>query len=154
MSADQYLVERVDQFQSWYDGKAVIHKRLFQRLRTISVVGAVIVPVVANSFPEHPSATRWLTTAISLIVSVSVALDSAFHFGDQWKNYRSTEQFLSREKFLFRTGNGSYKGKPPDEAFEILVDRCENQIAAENSATLNVISTAAEQAQPAVAKTH
>jgi hypothetical protein len=154
MSADQYLVERLDQFQTWYDGKAVIAKRRFQGLRTISVVGSVIVPVVANTLPGYPDTARWLTTIISLVVSVSVALDSAFHFGDQWKNYRSTEQFLSHEKFLFNTGNGPYKEKQPGEAFEILVDRCETQIAAENSATLNVISTSAEQSQPAAAAAH
>jgi hypothetical protein len=151
MSADDYLKERVDQFQQWYDRKAVYAKKWFLRIRIIAAVGAVIVPVVANVIPE-PDIGRYVTTAISLIVSITVAVDTINHFGDQWKNYRSTEQFLSREKFLFRTGEGPYKEADAEKAFVLLVERCEAQIAAENSATLNVIATAAQQPEPAASR--
>jgi hypothetical protein len=139
MSAEEYIAHRVDQFREWYDGKAVYAKNRYLRIRVIAVAGAVLVPVVANAIPEHPDLTRYSTTILSLIVSLAVALDSVFHFGDQWKNYRSTEQFLSREKFLFSTGDGPYKEMDPAKAFMLLVERCEAQISAENSATLNVI---------------
>ena len=155
MQPEQYLAERVDQFQNWYDKKAVKAKSAFLRIRSASVVGAVLVPVVANAAFIGDSDTRaWLTTGLGLLVSISVALDSVFHFGDQWKNYRSTEQFLSREKFLYRTGEGPYKGMNDADAFILLVERCEAQISAENSATLNVIATAAQQqtVSPAVTK--
>jgi uncharacterized protein DUF4231 len=147
MTSDEYLTKRVDQFQAWYDKKAVGAKRTFLRIRTLSVVGAVLVPVIANvRIQGWESYSVGLTTVVSLFVSVAVALDSVYHFGDQWKNYRSTEQFLSREKFLFQTGEGPYKGMEEAEALVLLVERCEGQIAAENSATLNVIATAAQQA--------
>ena len=150
MSAEEYIGERVDKAQDWYDGKAVHAKSRFLRIRVIAVVGAVLVPIAANAIPD-PFITRYLTTAISLIVSVTVALDSVFHFGDQWKNYRSTAEFLLREKLLFRTGEGPYKDREmdPQSAFLLFVERCEAQIAAENSATLNVIVTAAQQPDPA-----
>ncbi len=148
MSAEDYLKERVDQFQQWYDGKAVHAKSRYLRIRIIAAVGAVIVPVIVNVIPDAEIG-RYVTTAVSLIVSVTVALDTIHHFGDQWKNYRSTEQFLSREKFLFRTGEGPYTDLDAEKAFVLLVERCEAQIAAENSATLNVIATAAQQPEPA-----
>jgi Protein of unknown function (DUF4231) len=151
MSEDDYFKERVDQFQQWYDRKAVYAKSRFLRIRIIAAVGAVIVPVVANVIPE-PDVARYVTTLISLIVSITVALNTIHHFGDQWKNYRATEQFLSREKFLFMTGEGPYKDIDGEKAFALLVDRCEAQIAAENSATLNVIGTAAHQPEPAVVR--
>ena len=151
MSAEQYIAERVDQFQGWYDGKAVRAKSDYRKIRVLAVVGAAIVPVATNVLPATYGIDRYVTTAISLAVSVAVALDSVYHFGEQWKNYRSTEQFLSREKFLFRTGEGPYKELGADAAFILLVERCEAQIAAENSATLNVISTAAQQADAASA---
>jgi len=121
-------------------------------IRVIAVVGAVLVPVVANAIPQFPEAARYLTTALGLVVSVAVALDSVYHFGDQWKNYRSTEQFLSREQFLFRSGEGPYKEMEPERAFILLVERCETQISAENSATLNVIVSAAQQPGPPAQK--
>lgn len=142
ISAEEYIAKRVDQFQGWYDSKTVRAKSRYLGIRVIAVVGAVIVPIAANALPAFPETTRMITTVLSLIVSLAVALDSVFHFGDQWKNYRSTEQFLSREKFLFLSGEGPYKGMEEEAAFILLVERCEAQISAENSATLNVIVSA------------
>lgn len=139
MPAEEYIKVRVEQFQGWYDKKAVKAKAAYFRVRITAGVGALIVPVAANLIPS-PDIARYTTTGLSLIVSVAVGLDGIFHFGDQWKNYRSTEQFLAREKVTFQTGEGAYKGHDYDQAFALLVERCESQIAAENSATLNVIA--------------
>jgi len=53
---------------------------------------------------------NFAATIISLAVVILVSLESVYHFGDQWRNYRTTEQFLMREKVLFRTGDGPYRG--------------------------------------------
>ena len=146
ITADEYLKQRIDQSRDWYDAKAVRAKAVYMRIRVVAVVGAVLVPVLANiHMGDYQAYAPIATTVVSLLVSIAVALDSAFHFGDQWKNYRSTEQFLSREKFLFQTGEGPYKETDGDRAFILLVERCEAQISAENSATLNVIVNAVQQ---------
>jgi hypothetical protein len=143
MQAEDYVKQRVIQFVEWYDKKAVSAKSAYLRLRTISVVGALIVPIAANvNFVGYDPYKTVVITAISLLVSVSVALDGVYHYGDQWRNYRSTEQFLSRERFLFQTGEGPYRNMAADDAFLLFVERCEGQIASENSATLNVIVSA------------
>jgi hypothetical protein len=149
MSAANYITERVDEYKDWYDKKAVQMKPRFLGLRMISTVGSVLVPIAANARPEFPTATRIATTVISLMVSVAIAFDSVYHFGDQWKNYRATEQFLSREKFLFVTGEGPYRGLEASQAHLLLVERCEAQIASENSATLSAIITAAQKSTDA-----
>ena len=84
MSADKYVPERLEQFQRWYDGKAVGAKNWYLRVRITAVVGALIVPVAANLIPG-PDLARYVTTGISLIVSLAVGLDGVFHYGDQWK---------------------------------------------------------------------
>jgi Protein of unknown function (DUF4231) len=146
MTPEQYLAQRLQQYIDWYDGKSISAKRHCLQIRAGSVVGAAIVPVLANiTLPISPSTPRILTTLVSLGVVILVSLESVFHFGDQWKNYRSTEQFLSREKVLFVTGEGPYRGLEPPRAFSLLVDRCEGQIAAENSATLKVMTIAPQQ---------
>lgn len=143
MQADEYVEQRIMQFIGWYDKKAVYAKSAYLRLRTASVVGALLVPIAANlNFADYNTYKTIVITVLSLSVSISVALDGVYHFGDQWKNYRSTEQFLSRERFLFQTGEGPYRGMAADDAFLLFVERCEGQIASENSATLNVIISA------------
>ena len=78
------------------------------------------------------------------MVVVLVSLESVFHFREQWKNYRSTEQLLSKEYFNFTTGEGPYREKEKREAFLDFVDRVENAIASENASTLNVMTTVSE----------
>jgi hypothetical protein len=141
IGAEEYISKRVDQYIQWYDNKSVRMKSMYFRLRASSVVGAAVVPVLVNiSIPY----LNIITTAISLAVVIIVSLESVYHYGDQWKNYRSTEQFLSREKVIFQAGNGRYRDLSIEDAFMLFVERCEAQIAAENSATLNVLAVAAQ----------
>ncbi|MGM4962091.1 DUF4231 domain-containing protein [Tardiphaga sp. 1201_B9_N1_1] len=145
MDAEAYISERVEQYSGWYDKKAVRAKSAYLRIRVVSAVSALIVPILANlNFGDYDRFKTPSITLVSLIVSVAVALDSIYHFGDQWKNYRSSEQFLRREKFLFRTGEGPYKEFNSQDAFILFIERCEAQISAENAATLNVIESAAQ----------
>lgn len=142
MEADAYVNERITQYASWYDKKAVRSKSLYFRMRTVSVVGAAVVPVLVNLDFAH---VKTLATLLSLIVVLSVSLESVFHFGDQWKNYRSSEQFLNRELFLFRTREGTYREIPDERAaFVLLVERIENAIATENAATLNTLAVSSQ----------
>ena len=110
-------------------------------MRAVTVVGAAIVPVLINlKFPG----VDITSTIISLIVVVFVSLETVFHFREQWKNYRSTEQLLAKEYFNFVTAEGPYREKEEREAFLNFVDRVENAIASENASTLNVMTTLSE----------
>ncbi len=139
-----YIQQRVKQYQSWYDRKAVTAKSYYLRMRTIIVISGVFLPVVVNS-----SIIPWkdgISSVISLIVAGGVALENVYHFREQWKNYRSTEQFLSREQVLFLTGEGGYKDiKCAQAAFIYFVERCESAIEAENASTLNIMTLAPQE---------
>ncbi|MGP3686044.1 DUF4231 domain-containing protein [Streptomyces sp. IBSNAI002] len=135
--AQSYVDSRLSQYQKWYDRKAVRMKAMHLRMRTVSVVGGAIVPVLVNI--DLPFA-RLAATALSLVVVGSVSLESVYRYREQWKNYRSTEQLLGHEKVYFETGVGPYLGMSEGEAFPTLVARVEKAIASENSATLNVMT--------------
>ena len=138
MSSEEYIDERLNQFREWYDKKAVRAKKLYQTMRAITVVGGAVVPVLINlDLPYIDIAT----TSISLIVVVLISLESVFHFREQWKNYRATEQLLAKEYFNYVTGEGPYRELDEKEAFLSFVDRVENAIASENASTLNVMTT-------------
>jgi hypothetical protein len=137
MTADRYLATRLDQYQQWYDRKSVKTKAIYLRMRTISVVGGVLVPVVININGLY---AKIAATVISLIVAGCVGLESVYRYRDQWKNYRSTEQALGHQRVYFQTRTGDYEGLSADAAFRLLVERVESAIAAENAATLNVMT--------------
>ena len=144
MTQEEYIEERLNQFRAWYDVKATRAKKIYQWMRSITVVGGAIVPVLINLKVECFDIT-FITTAISLIVVIFVSLESVFHFREQWKNYRATEQLLAKEYFNYVTAEGFYRTKQEDEAFLDFVDRVENAIASENASTLNVMTTLSEQ---------
>ncbi|MBX3628373.1 MAG: DUF4231 domain-containing protein [Nitrosomonas sp.] len=135
-----YIEQRAKQYQTWYDKKAVSAKATYLRMRTAIVLGGVVVPVIVNSALPGKEI---VASIISLVVAACVALESVYHYREQWKNYRSTEQFLGREQVLFLTGEGGYKEfKSAQAAFIYFVERCEGAIEVENASTLNVMTLA------------
>jgi uncharacterized membrane protein len=157
ITPEEYITNRVEQYQNWYDRKSVDTKAKYLRMRAFSVVGGGLVPVLIN-IPWEGSlygipVIQTLVTIISLLVVVVVSLESVFHYREQWKNYRSTEQFLGHEKFLFQTRVGRYSEHSDEEAFQFFVERVEEAISAENAATLNVMTMASEPADATKKKT-
>ncbi|MFF0432396.1 DUF4231 domain-containing protein [Streptomyces sp. NPDC004327] len=137
MTAQAYVDERLGQYQAWYDRKATKMKAMHLRMRTVSVVGGALVPVLVNL---DMGFARVTATVLSLVVVASVSLESVYRFREQWKNYRSTEQLLGHERVYFAARVGPYQGQSERDAFTTLVARVEKAIASENSATLNVMT--------------
>jgi hypothetical protein len=154
MTADKYITERIDDQCTYYDGSARKYKTRHFVTRRTAVVGAAIVPIL-TSIPLDKLLGDYRNmpaTLVSLLVTIIVALETVNRYGDQWKNFRSTYEFLKAEKYHFQTGDGAYRNMDGDTAFSLLVERCESRIAMENSATLSIISSAtnnSEQPLPA-----
>ncbi len=132
-TSSDYLRDRVAQYRAWYDGRARRSKAWFLSLRVFTLAAAAAVPValVGTGTPA-----RYVAVVLSLLVVVSVGLEGIIRFREQWENYRYTEQYLDREKFLYLAAAGPYRGLDPDEAFRDFVERVEWAIGAENSTTL------------------
>lgn len=141
LSAEEYIRDRLKQYQGWYDRKAAKCKARYLQMRAASVVAAAIVPVLVNLDFDAREVT---TTTLSLVVVILVSLESVLHYREQWKNYRSTEQYLGREEMWFRAGVGPYAGVDNGNAADLLVERVEDAIASENAATLNTMTLAGE----------
>lgn len=145
IAPEDYITDRLEQYQGWYDKKAVTMKARHLQIRVLAVGGGVTVPALVNlPFAWAPI----VVTVVSLVVAASVSLESVFKYREQWKNYRSTEQLLGHEKVYFRTRTGPYEHLGNTKAFRTLVERVEGAIAAENSATLNVMTTAQQLSEP------
>jgi len=149
LTPDQYIETRVKQYQGWYDHKAVTMKNRYLRMRAFTVIAGGVVPVLVNVESSinnlvHYPITKALITIVSLLVVVTVSLESVFHYREQWKNYRSTEQLLGHEQFEFLAKVGPYRDVPPERAFQLFVERIEDAISSENAATLNVMTIGSE----------
>jgi hypothetical protein len=139
MTPEEYIDERLNSSIAWYDKAASTSKSRYLNFKAATVIGGAIVPVLVNI--DVIPYINIVTTVISLIVVLLVSLESVYHYREQWTNYRSTEQNLRNEYFVFVTKDGPYAGIKKEEAFLQFVLRIENTIEAENSSTLQVLTT-------------
>lgn len=96
----RYLHSRYVDQVVWMEGKADQARRHYVRLRLVTVVGAVIVPVLVGLNSDD----RWLeaaTVALSLVVAVSAAVEQFFHFGERWQHYRRNVERLKAEGWRY-----------------------------------------------------
>ena len=133
----EYMEDRVKQYQSWYDAKAGRYKRLYLRLRILTVVAATLVPVVVNI---EFDGKELVVSGLGLVAAVLVSLEGVLHHREQWKNYRTAEQSLGFERIQYMARIGPYAGLSAERAFIRFVDRVETAIQAENAATLSILT--------------
>jgi hypothetical protein len=141
VDAESYIAERFNDAISWYDKKSVWAKTRYQLMKATTVVGSALVPVLVNLRVDGLDISiRVVTTLISIAVVILVSLEGVFHYREQWVNYRSTEQFMRKEYFLFTAREGLYVDKEAEAAYTLFVERIENAIAGENASTLQVLT--------------
>src|SRR4051794_7625431 len=111
---DRYLTARADQFAGWYDSKAVKLKARFLQARIATAAGAVLIPVLSTlsfSFTVYGYSVnlpRVIVSFVGLAVALLVALEGVLHHREQWKNYRTTEQYIRAQRYLFENRVGDY----------------------------------------------
>ena len=142
MKPDEYISDRLNQTLVFYDKGAVRSKNRYLRMRASTVIAGAFVPVLVNL--DQIPYVDILTTLISIAVVLLVSLESVFHYREQWVNYRSTEQYLRKEYFLFTAEESPYGASSPEEAFRLFVERVESAIDSENTSTLQVMTTVSE----------
>jgi len=117
--AEQYLKGRWQEQRDYYSRQSARNKRWYQRLLLFSTVGALVVPVLLN-IANVPTLAP---TILSVLVAVALALESVYHYGDNWRSFRQALEALKEERVLFETGVDPYVD--PQTAFALFVRRCE-----------------------------
>lgn len=133
MINNEYIVSRLDNQIKYYDNKAILYKKYHDNINILSIVISTSGSFVTILGLIFNCIEPWLTIIGSLagiIVASSLAIDKLKRFGDLFVTYRRTCESLKREKFLFQTSSGEYQDN--ENAFNLLVERCESIMATEN----------------------
>lgn len=117
--AELYLNGRWQQQRDYYSKQASRNKHWHQSLVVFGTIGALLVPVLLNI----SAIPKLIPTVVSVLVSIALALDSLYHFGDNWRSFRQTLEALKQERIYFEAGIGSYVQE--ENAFTMLVENCE-----------------------------
>jgi hypothetical protein len=130
----EYIETRVDFKTEAYRRKGERYRWGYLTTASVAAIAAATVPVLIN-LKEVPSL---VPTLLSLLVTILVGLEGLFHLREHWKNYDLMKSFLRQEACLFEARAGAYRGKTPQDAFVLLVERVEEGIAKERAQTIEM----------------
>ena len=140
--AEQYLKGRWQQQRDYYSRQSARNKRWYQSLLLFSTVGALVVPVLLN-IADVP---KLAPTILSVLVSVALALESVYHYGDNWRSFRQALEALKEERVLFEAGVDPYAD--PQTAFALFVERCEDIMRTEGKSYFERHQSKKQEAHP------
>jgi hypothetical protein len=117
----------------WMEGKASVCRDRHFRLRLVTIIGGVIVPILVTlNGGNNAKVQAWLkgaTIGLSGLVAVSSAVEEFFHYGDRWYNYRRAAESLKAQGWQFFQLSGTYRAyKTHEDAFAEFVDQIEDII--------------------------
>jgi hypothetical protein len=133
-----YVRDRAQPQLNWHDSQATRNKKWYIRTQFLTVLAAALVPVATTASASLPKLWISVASGLTLTTALLTGLEGSLHFREQWRNYRTTEQYIARELCLHRTHCGPYESLTPDEAFHLLVQHVEDAI---DSSTVNTMNT-------------
>jgi hypothetical protein len=114
----------------WTEKHATRARRSYYALRLTAICGGVLVPALVslNLGSLGDSVVRWFAFVASLMVALTIAVEEFFHFGDRWRHFRRTAEWLKIEGWQFLQLAGDYRRKTHAEAYPLFARRVEGVI--------------------------
>lgn len=144
MTPEEYIQERLEDQITWYDNKSMVAQQWFKWLRTVEVLAAALIPLLAG----FGGLGSWNNLSIGILGGLVVFIASLLslnQFQENWIEYRTTCESLKHEKFLYLTNVAPYNEKDP---VGLLVQRVESLISKENTAWSQYTRSAADASKP------
>ena len=132
---NSYVKDRLEYKINLYARLAGRYRYVYWTMASTSAIGAALVPALVNLQEVVPVL---ITTLVSLIVAITVALDRVFLPREHWRNFDLVSALLREEEMRFSTRTGPYSPGQleGEEAFARLVDRVEDAIHREREETI------------------
>jgi len=139
-----YLLNRLGDQLTWYDGKSAKIKQHWVRRRVATIVLSALIPFAVgyigaegNSDELNTSLKVFVGTA-GVAIAIMEALNSLFKSQELYIDYRVTAEQLKQEFSFFVGKAGDYSGDLSLDAPK-LVGKLENIMAAQNSKWMEVV---------------
>lgn len=146
-----YLRSRWLEQVLWMESKAVITRDWYHRLRLLTIIGGVVVPILVSlgsvdaQDRRFADTIRWATIGLSAVVAASAAVEEFFHYGERWQHYRRSVESLKTQGWQFSQLSGAYiPYKTHEEAFNFFASQVENILQKD----VEIYATKLAQAQP------
>ncbi len=118
----------------WMEGRANKYRDCYYWLRLITIIGGTFITAMAGLNVNTQSdggiaGIKWIIFVVSLLVTISAAVEEFFHYGERWQHYRRTVEGLKIEGWQFFQLSGPYRRYGSHaEAYTAFAARVENII--------------------------
>jgi hypothetical protein len=132
-SADSTATKREIALKRWQSQKDYYSKRVGEYknwhiwLQVYMGIVAVIVPILLG-IPDMP---KLIPSILSGTIAAAAVIENVYRYGENWRNFRTTLEFLKREKALYDIGADAYQDLAPDDAAILFATRTEEILSAE-----------------------
>lgn len=145
MTDQDYIAQRIDDQIKWYSSKSRWNKKRYTNIKTLIIVLSVSIPFLTGLIGDDETFAFWLKIAIGvsgILIAVGEGILSLQKYQDNWMEYRQASENLKREKLLYLTKSGPYRGKA---TLSQLVERIESFTESENKSWFQYIKTDKEE---------
>ena len=115
----------------WMEGRADGARNRYYLFRLTAIILGLIIPVLVGLNLEATlgTITRYLIVILGVLVAISGSMEEFFRYGERWRHYRQTVEWLKIEGWrFFQLSNPYRKDKSHAEAYPIFADRIEDLI--------------------------
>lgn len=128
----EYIKNRVEGQINWYEEKANHNKKSFHICQTIIIITSAIIPII-NIIDFATFEIRITSSILGGIIVGLTSLIQLKKYQDNWILFRTNEEILKKEKFLYINQAGGYSNQKQEERDKLFVERIESIISSETS---------------------
>jgi hypothetical protein len=129
---DDYVNGRLQEQLDYHSSVSKENKNKFYAYQVVIILTGTIIPIV-NVIAPVGDLLRLISSILGGIIIVVTALMQLHKYQENWILFRSTQELLKREKFLYLNDAGDYAGLDPEEKKRLLVERIESMVSSETS---------------------
>lgn len=138
LSAEEYLAQRVEGQLQWYENKSRRNKRAYQWLRVYEILAAAMIPFLTGYLNDQASYVKFTVGTLGVSIAVISGILALYRLQENWLQYRTTCEALTREKYYFLTQAAPYDTA---DRFPLFVQRVEAILSEENSKWAHSVAT-------------
>ena len=113
----------------WMEGRADHARNRYYLFRLTTIILGVIIPVLVGLNIEGPigAILRYGIVVLGLLVAITASLEEFFRYGERWRHYRQTVEWLKIEGWRFFQLSDPYrKNEAHAKAYPVFADRIED----------------------------
>jgi hypothetical protein len=122
------IMGRLEDQIAWYDRRSMINQRSFKRFKTVEILSAALIPLLAALNPPY---ALWVTGGLGAAITVLEGMLQLNQYQQNWIAYRSTCESLKHEKYVYLGRASPYATAADPHA--LLAERIESLVSQEHA---------------------